>query len=126
MTAIQSAVLTEMTAIDDVAPWGPADEQLFEELRAVLERHDASARFGVTLLHKHFEVAPDELLVEVCDVESRTLTTRPCNKSDIAGVKVIETNWRLDSMNATQQCTIACVTDRGGHTSSHVPTRPNA
>ena len=120
MTAIQSAVLADMTAIDDVAPWSPADQHLFEELRAVLERHDASGRFGVTLLHKHFDVAPDEVLVEVCDVESRTLTTRPCSKSDIAGVKVIETNWRLDSPTGTQECTIACVTDAGGHTSSRI------
>lgn len=118
MTALQSAVLEDFTAIDDVAPWSPADQALFAELRTVLERHGAVSRFGVTLLHKHFDVTADEVLVEVCDIESRTLTTRPRAKSEISGKNVIETNWRLDSLDGTRESITVCVTQNGTHVTS--------
>jgi hypothetical protein len=119
MNAIQSAVLPELPDIDDVAPWGAADQQLFAELRAVLERHDAVSRFGITLLHKHFDVADDEVLLEVCDVENRTLTTRPRSKAELSATTLIETNWRLDSPIAVSACSTVCQNTPTGHVGKH-------
>jgi hypothetical protein len=120
MKAIQHAVLADLPDIDDVAPFNSADQALFDELRAVLEKHGAASRFGVTLLHKHFDVAADEVLVEVCDVDARTMTIRPRAKFELSRGNVVETNWRLDSRSATQECLIDCVTERGGHPRTHI------
>lgn len=94
--------------IDDVKSRTEADEVLFRELRAVLEKHGAQSRFGVTLLHRHFDVYEDEVLVESCDLENRTLTCKPVKVSQILGLKLKETNWRLDTDQATSGCTAYC------------------
>jgi hypothetical protein len=108
MKATQSAVL-DLPEIADVQRWSAADEKLFDELRAVLEKHGAIARFGITLLHKHFDVADDEVLVEVCDRESRTLLTRPLPATGLSATNVIETNWRFDVPNVVaRKCWQVC------------------
>ena len=55
--------------LHEVKPMGPDDANCLEQLREVLIRNGAVDRFGITLLHDHFEVQPDELLVETCEPE---------------------------------------------------------
>ncbi|AJT64543.3 hypothetical protein T261_2872 [Streptomyces lydicus] len=43
---------------------------------AILEKHGNLERFGLCLLHEHFPLAADEILVEAADAESRTFQTR--------------------------------------------------
>lgn len=89
--------IQEMLDIDDVEPFSEErDGALFEELREVLSKHGALARFGVTLLHRHFELAPDERLVETCDAPTRTLTLRPFKGELPPDSALMETNWRFD------------------------------
>lgn len=45
----------------------------------MVEKHGKTRRFGAILLHQHFMLASDELLVEHCDIEQRVLTTAPVN-----------------------------------------------
>lgn len=52
---------------------GPQDGAFVRDLVAVLEKHGNLDRFGLCLLHDHFPVAPDEVLVETHDIEARTL-----------------------------------------------------
>ncbi|MFI9235629.1 hypothetical protein [Streptomyces cinnamoneus] len=52
---------------------GPQDSQFIRELVAVLEKHGNLDRFGLCLLHDHFPVASDEVLVETHDIEARKL-----------------------------------------------------
>ncbi|WP_414166706.1 hypothetical protein ACMATS_02555 [Streptoverticillium reticulum] len=52
---------------------GPQDERFVRDLVAVLEKHGNLDRFGLCLLHDHFPVASDEVLVETHDVAARTL-----------------------------------------------------
>ncbi|MFI9203018.1 hypothetical protein [Streptomyces sp. NPDC053048] len=52
---------------------GPQDSQFVRDLVAVLEKHGNLDRFGLCLLHDHFPVAADEVLVETHDVAARTL-----------------------------------------------------
>jgi hypothetical protein len=101
-----SAALPTLPDIDEVEARSEKDEACFAELRAVLERHDALGRFGITLLHQHFDIGEDELLVEEVDVEERTLTIQPVSRSEIANRRrVKETNWRLDTDVAMTACT---------------------
>jgi hypothetical protein len=119
MKAVQSAVFEDLPGIERVEPWRESDQVLFDELHAVLEKHRAASRFGITLLHKHFPVFENEVLVESCDHETRTLTTRPRPKSGVSA-RVIETNWRFDVPGILSQvCYTLCEDEDGGHASVH-------
>ena len=55
--------LAKLPTIDEVVPVGPDDEACINEIRSVLARHNALQRFGITLLHKHFDITDDEVLL---------------------------------------------------------------
>lgn len=104
------ASLPRLPDIHEVEPLGPDDQACIDEIREVLERHGALQRFGVTLLHQHFDVADHEVLVEKIDVERRILTSSP---EAVEGVgSGIETSWRLDHPSRMQICETLCQPDR--------------
>jgi hypothetical protein len=94
--------------IDEVAPISEEDEACIREVKEIIERHGKLGRFGLTLLHNHFPIAEDEVMVELCDPESRTLTIRPVKKPELANVSLVETNWRLDIPGALAYCMQLC------------------
>lgn len=103
--------------IDDVDPMGEQDRPVIEEVRSVLEKHDALGRFGLTLLHSHFELADDEILVECVDAENRTLTVRPRSTSEIPDdVEVTVTSWRLDTPDGAPMHVQQCFRTKDGST----------
>lgn len=110
MDRIESLQLTVLQDLDEIDPVGPQDDECIAELREVLERHGALQRFGITLLHQHFDLEDDEILVEHVDVENRTLLTRPMKLRDIGAG--IETCWRLDELRAGRVCEKVCQQDR--------------
>jgi hypothetical protein len=87
-------------------PLTSADEPLLSDLREVLTRHNALSRFGITLLHQHFDLSEDEVMVESTDVSARTHTVAPKSRMAFASIPHIETSWRLDTevLCATQLC----------------------
>ena len=90
-----------------------ADESCLREVREVLKKHNALSRFGITLLHQHFPVADDEVLLETCDPETRTLTIRPTKTEQL--INPIETSWYW--RNDTPEVLLACdkLCDLGHH-----------
>jgi hypothetical protein len=58
--------LHETPALDD------SDLDCLQEIRDVLARHGKLARFAVHLAHRHFELAPDEILIERPDPNGRS------------------------------------------------------
>jgi hypothetical protein len=110
---------------EDVAPYGPGDSSLFLELREVLIRHGAIDRFGITLLHKHFEIREDETLVESVDAEGRTLTIHPEpineNEKD-EGQGGVATSWRFTANSNEPLERLVCypLKDRDGNIVGHV------
>jgi len=68
--------------IEDVEPVNEADYECLEEVRATLRKHGRLERFGVALLHKHFDMKPDEMLVEYSDPVARELLIRPVKKEE--------------------------------------------
>ncbi len=119
-TASDSGMLRD---IDDVEPLNEADMPCMQDLREVLVRHGRSDRFGIALLHKHFDLAEDEVLVERTNVESRVQTIRP-ERIDTPG-QVTETIWQLsaDGPNAILGCRQYCGGDvHGNHGSYHART----
>ena len=72
MRSIQSMSAEEFNAlphIDDIDPLNVGDHKCMEELRDVLEKHGKLSRFGITLLHRHFDLSDGEILVEYTDTD---------------------------------------------------------
>lgn len=104
-----AATPNALVDISEVSPMSDADQELFGELHEVLKKHNALRRFGITLLHQHFEISPDEVLLETTDRQSRTQTIRPVLKAGIHDLEYIETSWRLDTGKPLMAC--ICVND---------------
>ena len=109
--------LNSLPHIREATPLSEGDAGLVQELVGVLKKHDALHRFGLTLLHRHFPFADNEVLLETTDVESRTQTMRPVSKGALAGEEYIETCWRLDTGQAVTAC--VCIVRGGEHTGDH-------
>jgi hypothetical protein len=93
-----------------------ADKDCLREVRDVLSRFGCLDRFGLTLIHKHFDIAPDEILVETIDVENRTLTVQPVRREVMS--TAIETQWQLADGQALLVCNKWC-DPPGGHCPKH-------
>ena len=113
MTHINCSTIPELPNIEDVPPLSEDDFACLTDVRNVLMKHNRLSRFGVTLLHSHFPVGDNEMLMETCDPENRRLTIEPVSYSPGETEKnSIPTNWRLDLpgdvpktfMHCTQFC----------------------
>ena len=114
-TVMESASTEGLRDISEVNAMSLQDEACVQEIVDVLKKYNALGRFGVTLLHKHFDIAEDELFVESCDVSTRTLTIKPFKKSELDGLNFKATSWRLD----TGKPLMACVCVKGQYDHSH-------
>jgi hypothetical protein len=106
--------------IHEVEPLNEADYPCLSEIRDVLKKYDRQERFGVALLHKHFDMEPDEVLVEHTNVQDRILTICPV-QVEAAG-ETIQTIWSLgDGAPETMLgCQQYCGKDvQGNHNSFH-------
>lgn len=105
-----TSVLPQLPDVDEVRPVDETDAACFDEIRQVLGKHGALSRFGLTLLHQHFEIADGEVLVERVNLGARTLTTRP--RASTATGSSVETSWRLDDPNSQRRCETICQPER--------------
>jgi hypothetical protein len=112
---IQWATLPD---IDEVPPFSDKDAQVLAELRAVLEAHGYADRFGVCLLHRHFELADDECLMESTDTEARVSTLTVAKRTDAPDR--MPTMWRFGpEVRADTVCKVFC--EMAGHVRVHRP-----
>lgn len=93
------------------------DVACLNEVRAVLEAHGKLQRFGVSLLHRHFEIAADECLLETVDVQQRELRVRPVPKDALP--RAVQTQWRLVDRSPLQWCEAWCNYSAGTHHHDH-------
>ena len=101
--------------IDEISPFGPQDDECFRDLRDVLKKHGALDRFGIALIHKHFEIADDEVMIEFTDVENRELVVKPIKKAKAQGIDSIVTNWKLTDGDEVAQVICTCSQHGRGH-----------
>lgn len=111
------SALDSLRHVSEVLPLSDADQPLIDDLVAVLKKHDALDRFGISLLHKHFEMTADECLLETTDVSSRVQTIRPISRDEVAGIDALETSWRLDTRGALMACVCIKMGDDHSHQS---------
>jgi hypothetical protein len=100
--------VNRLTSIDQVEPRLDSEAGLFTEIREVLTRHGAEKKYGLTLLHKHFDLADSEVLLEYTDIENRTLITRPAPRSEVSAGRAVETVWSLETGDMTKACDKFC------------------
>ncbi|MEJ0003798.1 MAG: hypothetical protein WDN30_09855 [Pararobbsia sp.] len=104
LDVIQSRTLKH---IDEVAPLADADFAVLAEIGDVLRKHGSNERFGICLLHKHFDLAENEELIEETDETERVsrLSVRPRG----TGSSAIETMWRFSTdSSAITKCEQKC------------------
>jgi len=83
--------------IDNLPPFGASDLDCLREMQEVLARHGKSHIFGVNLLHKHFDLPEDEIMLERQDHTARTLQSEPIKLSELERIPHMVTGWRFDS-----------------------------
>jgi hypothetical protein len=105
--------------IDDVRPIDDNDADCLDEIRVVLEKYGNLDRFGIALLHSHFQLSDDEMMLETTNTEQREHWVRPVKKSHLeqAGFEAQTTILRFDERGYAQYC--ACRRDDHGHTGGH-------
>jgi hypothetical protein len=91
-----------LSYMSDVRPLDESDLPCLEELRQILAKHARLDRLGITLLHRHFELSADEIMVEEIDFQQRSLIIKPQKKSVVG--KCVETMWKLGVGEAEQAC----------------------
>jgi hypothetical protein len=96
----------DLPNISEVKPLSDHDAPVLREIREVLLKHGAIDRFGLMLLHKHFELQGGEELVEEVDVDRRLLVSRPRAIQD--GSHSIDTAWRFDNSSENPLPTAVC------------------
>mgnify|MGYP001196725543 CR=1 FL=1 len=80
--------------VESSSPIDSSDMACFEEIRSVLAKHGKLERFGVTLLHKHFDLKEGEVFLETTDSKNRTMTLEP-KIIDSSDIRTIDTQWYL-------------------------------
>jgi len=118
--AIQTTMWSKTPEGSKMLKISESDAKCFYELRQILKKHNALERYGIGLLHKHFDVNEGEVLYETTDVEKRIQIIRPIKIQDITDESIITTCWKLvdDDIVATLIC--VCGGGGQGHTRTHV------
>lgn len=110
ITALQ---FNQLPDIDDAMLLDDADMKCLEEVQDVLSRHGKALRFSVGLIHKHFDISENEILLETCDPINRQLICRPVDRSVLESAKVVATNW-INELGVSRGCEKVCPTDSSG------------
>lgn len=71
MIEISKADFATLKDIDLLPRVSEQDRRILAQLERVLVRHNQQHRIGVVLLHKHFDVGPDEVAVDRHNVDKR-------------------------------------------------------
>lgn len=69
--SIQPMQWTALPELQDAPPLDDDDLECLREVRYVLARHGRLHRFAIHLAYPHFELGPDEILIERPDPDGR-------------------------------------------------------
>ena len=116
---ISAVQWSRLQDLGQVRPLDAADLACMAELRDVLARHGRLERFALHLVHKHFQLAPQEVLVEYSDPLEREQRFR-VETSDSESVRdAVPTTWMLDSPAAPVVVCVCAYREGLGHLGRH-------
>lgn len=102
----------------EVAPLDDEDLACMSEVREVLARRGRLGRFALHLVHKHFDLAADEVLVEYSDAGRREQWLRVEPRDAEALRDAIATTWVFEGDKPYVAC--VCASREGqGHLGRH-------
>ena len=82
--------------VKEVRPLSDDERATLMDVAALLQEKGLTDRVGISLLHKHFDLAADEVMVEEESQGSRVLTSAPAKVESLLGRSYLETNWRIE------------------------------
>jgi hypothetical protein len=123
---LQTIQWTSLQQIEDLKPVSEEDYEVLGELREVLLRRGYANRFGVCLLHKHFDLQPGEVALEESDEVARVSTIRVV--SEQFAQNAMETAWSFSEnadIRAGRNCQVRCQGfGQTGHSRQHICVGP--
>ncbi|MEM1395012.1 MAG: hypothetical protein AAGG00_17315, partial [Cyanobacteria bacterium P01_H01_bin.150] len=96
--SLQADMRKALPTFDDALPLNSRDQEFAKEFRELLIKHGNLDRFGLTLLHEHFALEEDEILLETNDPEARTLSLEVIKRSELANGNLKATSWNFSTM----------------------------
>lgn len=124
VVALMPIQWTSLVHIAELKPVDDADASLMQELREVLIRRKATDRFGISLLHRHFDLSHDEVLMESTNETTRTSTIAPRQRAT-AGPSIV-TAWKFSAAAYETQPIVGCTCPwdplEGRHSGRHEKT----
>jgi len=95
---------------DDIEPITDEDFEVLSEIRDVLDKHEYLDRFGIALLHRHFEIQEDEFAIEYTDEQKRISEVRIEKREEATEKNSVQTMWRFtkEGANAVTRCVLRC------------------
>ncbi len=114
---LETVQWSSLKDIDEVEAINEKDHSVLIELKQVLLKHGYTNRFGVCLLHKHFDILQDEIVMENTDVDARVSVLSV--EKDNGSANSIETMWKFSNEpQAITKCVQRC-NYNNGHKSVH-------
>ena len=91
----------QLPDLDETSRLSEGDFACMQEMKAVLAKHGKLDRFALHLIHKHFDMAEDEVLAEYTNTAKREQTFKVVKHGDKVLDNVIPTTWSLDAAMPT-------------------------
>lgn len=98
--------------LQDCPPLSNEDVNCMKEVREVLAKHNKLDRFALHLIHKHFDIADDEILVEYNDAKEREQFFKIEKRNSEVMTYATPTTWTLENIEPMARCVCAY---RPGH-----------
>ena len=93
--------------LEDCEPLSQEDFECMKELREILCKYGKLDRFALHLIHKHFDLSDDEILVEYSDSSTREQVFK-VEKLDADIVEhSVPTTWTLERIEPMARCVCA-------------------
>jgi hypothetical protein len=116
--AIQPMQWANIADLHDTPPLSDEDVECMYEVRSVLMKHNKIDRFALHLIHKHFDLNDDEVLVEYNEPSVREQFFRVEKRSEEILENSIPTTWTLENIVPMARC--VCAYRQGkGHLGRH-------
>lgn len=107
---LQPVQWSSLKLIEDMEPISETDFDVLKEIREVIFKHGYEDRFGVCLVHKHFEILPGEIALETSDDEARVSTIRVVEEKEANDAW--QTAWKfskdIDDIKSGRNCRQYC------------------
>ncbi len=110
---IDAVQWTRLRDLHEIAPLDNDDLACMRAVREVLMRHGRLERFALHLVHKHFDLAAGEVLVEYSDVTTREQRLRVEPRDSATARDAVPTTWLLANDRPEVVCVCAMRSEQG-------------